>query len=82
MAYKNFGTDIEGYEIYSDSNDIRVNIEDPAMVFAIKDWCSSNKVDALLMLLVIPSLSIWRIKDEQQRAWFMLRWGSDEHIVE
>ncbi len=37
-------------------------------------WCDANKID-LEYQGTLANIDVWRIKDEEQRAWFMLRWA-------
>ena len=37
-------------------------------------WCDANKID-LEYQGTLANIDLWRIKDEEQRAWFMLRWA-------
>jgi spore germination protein YaaH len=73
-----FGVDLQGYEIYSDSKDIKViddsKVSDYSMIY---DWCDQQKINAIKMLST-SGFSIWRIEDEAKRVWFALKWTKDE----
>jgi len=37
-------------------------------------WCDAIKID-LEYQGTLANIDVWRIKDEEQRAWFILRWA-------
>ena len=36
-------------------------------------WCNKNNIDFLFQGYM-AGIDVWRIQDNQQRAWFALRW--------
>ena len=41
---------------------------------AVWQWCEDNKIN-LEYQGTLAGTDLWRIKDEEQRAWFILRWA-------
>lgn len=41
----------------------------------ITAWCVANNVIAQRQVENLSGWDVWHIVDEQQRAWFVLRWG-------
>ena len=46
---------------------------------AVWQWCEDNKINleyqGTLYQGTLAGIDLWRIKDEEQRAWFILRWA-------
>lgn len=62
---------IGNYTFHADERDIRTSNN----WLEIRDWCNLNNIDASRIMTgnQLP-YNIWRVKDEQQRTWFKLRW--------
>ena len=61
------------YSVRSDSRDILVSGEHD---FDVTVWCNRMKVNANIHIKLPGGPSIWRIKDDEERTLFFLRWGS------
>jgi hypothetical protein len=70
-----------GMKLISDERDVEV----PAKYcIKVKEWCNENGIEAALASNIegstwaasIWGVNIWRIKDTNDRAFFMLRWGA------
>lgn len=73
-----FGTDSDGYEIYSDSRDIKVIDKNNDYDYdEIYEWCEKQDITAIKKIGT-SGFSIWRIEDEAKRVWFALKWTKDE----
>lgn len=67
-------------ELRSDERDIMVPVDQH---LAVLDWCRQNQIQAENPLLMEShcfarmyfGVDIWRVRDEQHRAWFVLRWA-------
>lgn len=68
---KVFATDTRGYVFMGDSRDIAVPYNKRQEVF---DWCGENKITVEYQG-TMAGTDLWRIRDEQQRVWFSLRWA-------
>ena len=76
MAQKIF-LELSGTKLQSDERDIMVPMADR---FIIEKWCQDNNIQAQqvyhqLGVQHLLGVMLWRIPDEQQRAWFALRWS-------
>lgn len=69
-----------GYKLIGDERDVEV----PAKYrIKVKEWCNENGIEAALASNIegstwaasIWGVNIWRIKDTNDRAFFMLRWS-------
>lgn len=70
MALKEFAQDARGYVFMSDEKDIAVPFSRRQAVY---EWCGENKI-IIEYQGTLGGTDVWRIKDDQQRAWFALRW--------
>ena len=76
MALKTF-LDIGGTKLQSDDRDFMLPL---SLGQDIKQWCQDNNIQAVAVQNQVIAQSmfgvtLWRIPDEQQRAWFALRWS-------
>lgn len=75
MGSKVFLKDENGYAIVSDSRDILL----PARLRdAVWDWCSDQNIDLEGIMYGIMKHDIWRVRDQSDRALFLLRWSNAE----
>ena len=78
MATKVFRK-INGLNLISDERDIAVPAKYRREVL---DWCDANEIEATLALTgtstnlaeITWGVTLWRVRDEQQRLMFILRW--------
>lgn len=64
-------TEYNGLKLLGDERDVMCNYVDRNEIW---DWSEKNKI----LLQFQGSLGyndLWRIRDEKQRVWFMLKWG-------
>lgn len=64
------------YQLVSDERDIMLPM---SLTKEVHDWCDSNNISAeqsqrQVITQSAFGVTLWRIKDEQQRVWFALRW--------
>jgi hypothetical protein len=76
MAQKTF-LERSGTKLQSDDRDFMLPM---GLSQEIRQWCQDNdiQVEAVQHQIIIQSmfgLTLWRIPDEQQRAWFALKWS-------
>lgn len=38
------------------------------------DWCNANHIEVEYQG-TLSHIDLWRVRDEQQRMWFLLRWA-------
>lgn len=60
------------YTISSDARDVLV---DGSKDFEVMSWCHKQGILADIYLKVAGGESVWRIKDDEQRTLFLLRWS-------
>lgn len=79
MGTKIFGTYRE-YELVGDARDIAVDWHLRKEVF---DWCIENRIHLEYQGSTHSSsyaskfgIDLWRVRDEQQRVAFILKWGN------
>ena len=77
MAQKTF-LERSGTKLQSDDRDFMLPMN---WSQEIQQWCQDNdiQVEAVQHQIIFQSMfgvTLWRIPDEQQRAWFLLRWWS------
>lgn len=60
-----------GVELNSDVRDIGVNVQDADLIIP---WCVENNIDIQRVNRGF-GIDVWRIKDEQQRMMFLLKFG-------
>ena len=71
-----FARSSSGAELISDERDIAV---DWRIRLDVYDWIQENKIQAEYQGSAYSRLfevDLWRIKDEQQRMLFLLKWGN------
>jgi hypothetical protein len=68
---KEFVHDPRGYVLMGDSRDIAVSYDQRQAVW---DWCEANKITVEYQGTLYRT-DLWRVRDEQQRVMFMLRWS-------
>jgi hypothetical protein len=76
MAQKTF-LERSGTKLQSDDRDFMLPMD---WSQEIQQWCLDNdiQVEVVQHQIIIQSMfgvTLWRIPDEQQRAWFALRWS-------
>ena len=71
MTVKEFVYTDSGYVLMGDHRDIPVPYSNRQAVY---DWCGANKITVEYQG-TLGGTDLWRIRDEQQRAWFMMRWA-------
>ena len=69
--YHQFHIDKRGYSLTGDIRHTMLSTEDRLEVY---DWCDKNAVDATIRVLNFDGYDLWEVKDDQQRAWFALKW--------
>ncbi len=79
MGLKTF-IETNGLKLVSDERDIMV----PAKYYYdVVDWCNKNHIDVTVpqgtyshpTAARIFNVNLWRVKDNEQRLWFTLRWS-------
>ena len=63
-------------QLISDERDIMLPLR---LTKEVQEWCLTNNIKAersqkQAIIQSYYGVTLWRIKDEQQRAWFILRW--------
>lgn len=71
MARKEFAHDASGYVLMADDKDIAVPFSKRQELY---EWCGQNKITVEYQGS-LSGVDVWRVKDDQQRAWFKLRWA-------
>ena len=71
MSRKEFARDWRGYVFMCDDRDISVSYSKRQEVH---DWCCANKI-AVEYQGTLGGTDVWRVRDEQHRSWFTLRWS-------
>jgi hypothetical protein len=75
MAEKVF-IERKSYKLISDERDVILPMGSTKQV---EEWCLNNNITAervpQIFVQTQLGVTLWRIKDEQQRMWFMLRWS-------
>lgn len=70
MAIKEFAQDSRGYVFMSDERDIAVPFSRRQEVY---EWAGQNGI-TIEYQGTLGGVDVWRVLDEQQRAWFTLKW--------
>ena len=70
-AVKSFAHTASGYVLMSDERDIAVLYSNRQAVW---DWCSENNITVHYQGS-LSGTDLWRIRDDEQRMWFTLRWS-------
>jgi hypothetical protein len=65
------------FRLISDERDIMLPLR---LTKEVQKWCLTNNIKAeqnqkQAIIQSYYGVTLWRIKDEQQRAWFILRWS-------
>lgn len=58
-------------KLVGDSRDIAVPYDKRKQVW---NWCYENNINVTYEGS-LAGIDLWRVKDEQQRSWFALRWA-------
>lgn len=70
-----------GFKLIGDDRDVAINRQQRNEVW---QWCSDNGIYAEYNGPgsggSFFGVDLWRIKDEQQRMLFLLKWGADDSI--
>lgn len=61
----------KSFKLIGDSRDIAVDFNRRNAVW---DWCEDNDID-LEYQGSLGSIDLWRVRDEEQRLMFVLRWS-------
>jgi hypothetical protein len=70
-AVKSFAHTASGHVLMSDERDIAILYSNRQAVW---DWCSENKITVEYQC-TLGGTDVWRIRDDEQRMWFTLRWS-------
>jgi len=74
MAEKVF-IERKSFQLISDERDIMLPM---GLTKQVEEWCLNNNITAerapQIFFQTALSVTLWRIKDEQHRMWFTLRW--------
>jgi len=71
MSRKAFAHDASGYVLMGDEKDVAVSYSKRQEVY---EWCGANKITVEYQGS-LAGVDVWRIRDDQQRMWFTLRWN-------
>jgi CRISPR/Cas system CMR subunit Cmr4 (Cas7 group RAMP superfamily) len=71
VAKREFARDSRGYVFMSDERDIATPVSKRQEVYA---WAGANGITVEYQGS-LGGFDVWRVRDEQQRAWFLLRWA-------
>ena len=71
MATKEFGQTPNGYVFISDDRDIGIPYSKRQEVY---EWAGTNGI-TIEYQGTLGGVDVWRVRDEQQRAWFTLKWS-------
>ena len=70
MATKEFGYDARGYVFICDEKDIATLYSQRQQVY---EWAGENGI-TIEYQGTMNGKDVWRVRDDQHRAWFALRW--------
>lgn len=70
MARKELVHDLNGYVLMGDERDIVVPYSRRQEVY---DWAGQNRI-TIEYQGTLGGTDVWRVRDDQQRAWFTLKW--------
>ena len=68
----------KGLALVSDERDVMVS---SSLIKDVIAWCDENSIDAE-QVATSPTtqysfgVNLWRVRNDEQRMWFMLRWSS------
>lgn len=72
MSRKEFAHTASGYVLMADEKDIAVPYTNRQAVY---EWCGANKITVEYQG-TLGGTDVWRVRDDQQRMWFTMRWAS------
>ena len=72
MNRKDFAHDASGYVLMGDEKEVAVSYSQRQAVY---EWCGANKI-TIEYQGTLAGTDVWRVRDDQQRAWFTLRWSN------
>ena len=72
MARKELVHDLNGYVLMGDERDIAVPYSHRQEVY---EWAGLNRI-TIEYQGTLGGVDVWRVRDDQQRAWFALKWQS------
>ena len=72
MATKEFVHTENGYVLMGDERDIAIPYSKRQEVY---EWAGQNGITVEYQG-TLGGTDVWRVRDEQQRAWFALKWQS------
>lgn len=70
MGLKEFAQDARGFVFVSDERDIAVLHSLRQQVY---EWAGANGI-TVEYKGTLGGVDVWRVRDEQSRAWFALKW--------
>ena len=73
MSVKTFLTNKDGMSIVGDQRDVLLSVKLREQVW---NWCKSQEVNVQGELYGVMGHDLWRIKDPEERALFILRWSN------
>jgi hypothetical protein len=71
MALREFGQTPNGYVFMSDERDIGISYSKRQEVY---EWAGANGI-TIEYQGTLGGVDVWRVRDDQQRAWFTLKWS-------
>ncbi len=71
MDRKIVAQDSRGYVFMADINDTAVSCSRRQEVY---QWCGENGITVEYQG-TMAGIDVWRVRDEEQRAWFNLKWS-------
>lgn len=71
MDRKEFARDDRGYVFMSDARDIATSYLKRQEVYA---WAGANGI-TIEYQGTLGGVDVWRVRDDQHRAWFNLKWA-------
>lgn len=71
MSLKEFAHTANGYVLMADERDIAVPYTSRQAVY---EWCGTNKITVEYQG-TLGGVDVWRVRDDQQRVWFTMRWA-------
>ena len=69
---KEFARDDRGYVLMGDALDVSAPYNKRQEIY---EWCGANKI-TIEYQGTLAGTDVWRIRDEEQRMWFTLRWAA------
>ena len=71
MSRKEFAYDARGYVLMGDARDVAVSYDNRQAVY---DWAGQQGMTVEYQG-TLGGTDLWRIRNEQDRAWFIMRWA-------